>query len=1062
MLNPLYQPQSGCRGYVLLQCSLAFEQQPSCFLSERAKVAYIISLLTGRALAWATPVWEYQRRKARGARASRALRGPPAVSGSLQRLEEPLGSRAQTMQLEHTRLPRQGLEARMCEVSSIPHHDGVFDTDAFDITTLSPNNSTTGAITTDMPTDASFDPCYNYTALDNNWRSIYTPMYSGPRGYDDTLVEWKGWYRLYVQGQSAQMSEWCLYHVTCGGYTPLTLNGSHPQIGDGIVTRGVIGSCALQLSCNYYPSNPIKVKACPGNYYVYKLVKPDLSIPRPSYCAVSFSNSSADPCYNYTVLNDPWRSTNSAATTTRCDTSVNWVGWYRLFYQGQSAKMPESCVSSNFCGTTSPLWLSGSHPRLEDGVVVRPICGSYSNLCCYFHSSPIRVKACPGDYYVYEFIQPNFCNGAYCIVSFSNSSTDPCYNYTVLNDPWRSTNSAATTTRCDTSVNWVGWYRLFYQGQSAKMPESCVSSNFCGTTSPLWLSGSHPRLEDGVVVRPICGSYSNLCCYFHSSPIRVKACPGDYYVYEFIQPNFCNGAYCIGKQCHLPVSSSVQAVVSVTAPRQAVPTAPVPVKAVPTAPVSVKAVTTAPVPVNTMPTAPVPVKAMPTAPVPVKAVPTAPVPVNTMPTAPVPVKAMPTAPVPVKAMPTAPVPVMTMPTAPVPVTAVLTAPEMTVPKAPAPVMVAAAVSVSDTPAPSSYAPDSVPAPRPLMSRLMPRSLSSALCAFLASSFCRLQGVWFYAPRKSDPCEALNCTKDEWCGQKNHIYGCFCNQNHNGSNSEIYDSREICESSSGTLSLSRCQLFEAGFTPGKIHLNDPSCRGTIRNGRLEFRFDNDDHICGTNLWANGTHFMYENSLQVDSTVGPIIRGRHLNLSFSCVYSLTQTVSMDINPLMRIIHKNLPSGQGMYRVRMIPYQDSGFFKPFSGKLTVELDQQLYVSVEVEGVDSRQIALLIDTCWTTPVYDPNYHLRWDLITRECPDPKDNTVQVLQNGNSTISRFSFAMFAFSEDASKVFLHCSIHLCLLQGNDCTAQCNPGSHRKSRSVDFHDSLSLSVGPLFQS
>uniref|UniRef100_A0A3B1J8V9 CCHC-type domain-containing protein n=1 Tax=Astyanax mexicanus TaxID=7994 RepID=A0A3B1J8V9_ASTMX len=49
----------GCRGF-LLQCSLAFELQPSRFQSERAKVAYIVSLLTGKALAWATPVWVHQ------------------------------------------------------------------------------------------------------------------------------------------------------------------------------------------------------------------------------------------------------------------------------------------------------------------------------------------------------------------------------------------------------------------------------------------------------------------------------------------------------------------------------------------------------------------------------------------------------------------------------------------------------------------------------------------------------------------------------------------------------------------------------------------------------------------------------------------------------------------------------------------------------------------------------------------------------------------------------------------------------------------------------------------
>ncbi|KAK1802534.1 hypothetical protein P4O66_004189 [Electrophorus voltai] len=47
------------RGF-LLQCSLAFMQQPSQFPIEQAKVAYIISFLTGQALAWATQVWEHQ------------------------------------------------------------------------------------------------------------------------------------------------------------------------------------------------------------------------------------------------------------------------------------------------------------------------------------------------------------------------------------------------------------------------------------------------------------------------------------------------------------------------------------------------------------------------------------------------------------------------------------------------------------------------------------------------------------------------------------------------------------------------------------------------------------------------------------------------------------------------------------------------------------------------------------------------------------------------------------------------------------------------------------------
>lgn len=47
----------GCRGF-LTQCSLSFELQPSKFPTSRSKVAYVITLLSGRALAWATALWE--------------------------------------------------------------------------------------------------------------------------------------------------------------------------------------------------------------------------------------------------------------------------------------------------------------------------------------------------------------------------------------------------------------------------------------------------------------------------------------------------------------------------------------------------------------------------------------------------------------------------------------------------------------------------------------------------------------------------------------------------------------------------------------------------------------------------------------------------------------------------------------------------------------------------------------------------------------------------------------------------------------------------------------------
>ena len=104
--------------------------------------------------------------------------------------------------------------------------------------------------------------------------------------HDDTRVEWDGWYQLFMNGLSAQMPEWCMTYMSCGGFSSLWLNGSHPQIEDGVVTPEIYGTHYDQ--CSRYRSDPIQVEACPGNYYVYKFTRPTLSIPAPVYCAGIF------------------------------------------------------------------------------------------------------------------------------------------------------------------------------------------------------------------------------------------------------------------------------------------------------------------------------------------------------------------------------------------------------------------------------------------------------------------------------------------------------------------------------------------------------------------------------------------------------------------------------------------------------------------------------------------------------------------------------------------------------------------------------------------------------
>ncbi|XP_045925587.1 uncharacterized protein LOC123983382 [Micropterus dolomieu] len=126
------------------------------------------------------------------------------------------------------------------------------------------------------------------------------------------------------------------------------------------------------------------------------------------------SRKQRDPCFHYTILDQVWRATNTTTKIKKCDRRSKWKGWYRLFYNGKSLQMPERCIPVNKCGTHSPLWLAGPHPKRREGIVTRRVCGHWKKNCCAFRSPPIQVKKCSGNYYVYKFTEPSTCDLAYC------------------------------------------------------------------------------------------------------------------------------------------------------------------------------------------------------------------------------------------------------------------------------------------------------------------------------------------------------------------------------------------------------------------------------------------------------------------------------------------------------------------------------------------------------------------------------------------------------------------------------------------------------------------------
>ena len=107
------------------------------------------------------------------------------------------------------------------------------------------------------------DGCTNYTVLSEEDRAQGNAQPPHNRN-DMGLVT--GWYRF--QGAAGdRIPDKCVLKYRCGTKRPVWLNGSHPTVAEGVVTRTVCytsdsGCCVYRCI--------IKVKNC-SSYYVYEL-----------------------------------------------------------------------------------------------------------------------------------------------------------------------------------------------------------------------------------------------------------------------------------------------------------------------------------------------------------------------------------------------------------------------------------------------------------------------------------------------------------------------------------------------------------------------------------------------------------------------------------------------------------------------------------------------------------------------------------------------------------------------------------------------------------------------
>ncbi|CAH3151789.1 unnamed protein product, partial [Porites evermanni] len=373
---------------------------------------------------------------------------------------------------------------------------------------------------------SALNPCRNYGILDGFNRSVANKDQKNLQCDQRHLSPLPAWYR-FTGAAGDRMPTSCVPKNRCGTHATGWLNGSHPSVEEGNVTRRVCYHWNSNC-CNW--KNDIQIQNC-GAFYVYRLVKTPV-------CSLRYCGNNEDPCRNYGILDGFNRSVaNKNQKNLRCDqTHLSPLpAWYR-FTGAAGDRMPTSCVPKNRCGTHATGWLNGSHPSVEEGIVTRRVCYHWNSNCCNWKND-IQIQNC-GAFYVYRLVKTPVCWLRYC------GSNEGELNYGILDSFNRSVaNKDQKNLRCDQRhlSPLPAWYR-FTGAAGDRMPTSCVPKNRCGTHAPGWLDGSHPSVQEGIVTRRICYHWSSKCCNWKND-IQIQNC-GAFYVYRLVKPPVCWLRYC--------------------------------------------------------------------------------------------------------------------------------------------------------------------------------------------------------------------------------------------------------------------------------------------------------------------------------------------------------------------------------------------------------------------------------------------------------------------------------------------------------------------------------------
>ncbi|XP_071058660.1 alpha-tectorin [Pseudochaenichthys georgianus] len=338
-----------------------------------------------------------------------------------------------------------------------------------------------------------------------------------------------------------------------------------------------------------------------------------------------------------------------------------------------------------------------------------------------------------------------------------------------------------------------------------------------------------------------------------------------------------------------------------------------------------------------------------------------------------------------------------------------------------------------------------------------RSMGTLTTKWITQENC---SEWIYDPCAGEICTNFTCELENG----GDLCGCPELPTSTGGDDDIIQAEVTCKHAKMEVSISKCKLFQLGFEREDVRINDEHCGSIEGEDFISFHINNTKGHCGSIVQSNGTHIMYKNTVWIESvnnTGNVITRDRTINVEFSCAYELDLKISLEtvLKPMLSVINLTLPTQEGNFVTKMALYKNSSYRNPYrEGEVVLSTRDVLFVGVFVEGADENQLILIVNMCWATPSRYSSDRLRYIIIERGCPNIKDNTIGMAENGVSLTCRFHVTVFKFIGDYDEVHLHCDVTLCDSESSACKVNC-PHKRRMYSEEGNHQEHILSVGPI---